>query len=87
MTVHRYSSKPVEIEAMAIDSEFAKIQAVTWIRENGGRAAIDADSQLFIETLEGTMRAKLGDYIIRGLEGEFYPCIVSVFSAKYEIIP
>lgn len=38
---------------------------------------------VFIETLEGRMRGDLGDWIIRGLRGELYPCKPDIFSAKY----
>lgn len=44
----------------------------------GGRPA------LFISTLEGEMRADPGDRVIRGVEGEFYPCKPGVFAATYE---
>jgi hypothetical protein len=37
-----------------------------------------------IKTLEGTMRGEVGDYIIRGVKGEFYPCKPDVFAATYE---
>jgi hypothetical protein len=37
-----------------------------------------------IETLEGTMKANLGDYIIKGVQGEFYPCKPDIFKATYE---
>lgn len=37
-----------------------------------------------IETLEGTMRAYVGDWIIRGVKGELYPCKPDVFAATYE---
>ena len=37
-----------------------------------------------IRTLEGTMIASLGDYIIRGVEGEFYPCKPGIFAKTYE---
>ena len=39
---------------------------------------------LDIETLEGTMRADAGDWIIRGVEGELYPCKPSIFDQTYE---
>lgn len=39
---------------------------------------------LIIATPEGEMRANFGDWIIRGTEGEFYPCKDSVFKRKYE---
>lgn len=40
---------------------------------------------LFIETLEGTMEAKYGDYIIQGVAGEFYPCKPDIFTQSYEM--
>lgn len=39
------------------------------------------------ETLEGTMRVSLGDWIIRGVQGEFYPCKPDIFEATYEPAP
>lgn len=41
---------------------------------------------LEIPTLEGNMRADIGDYIIKGLRGEFYPCKPDVFHKKYELV-
>ncbi|AUR88828.1 hypothetical protein NVP1118B_68 [Vibrio phage 1.118.B._10N.261.49.F6] len=38
-----------------------------------------------IETLEGDMHAELGDYIIKGVQGEFYPCKPEIFNATYNI--
>ncbi len=38
----------------------------------------------FIKTLEGEMKAKIGDYIIRGIKGELYPCKPDIFEATYE---
>ena len=40
--------------------------------------------ELRIGTLEGTMTAQLGDYIIRGVNGEFYPCKPDIFEKTYE---
>lgn len=39
---------------------------------------------LKIYTLEGTMKAEVGDWIIRGVQGEFYPCKPDIFAATYE---
>lgn len=39
---------------------------------------------LFINTLEGKMSASIGDYIIRGVNGEFYPCKPEIFEKTYE---
>jgi hypothetical protein len=38
-----------------------------------------------IETLEGIMRADVGDYIIRGVKGEIYPCKPDIFAVTYEL--
>lgn len=43
-----------------------------------------ADCEEFIETLEGTMKANIGDYIICGLSGELYPCKPDIFKKSYE---
>lgn len=43
-------------------------------------------SSLSIDTLEGRMSAKIGDWIVRGVEGEFYPVKPSVFAATYEAV-
>ena len=41
---------------------------------------------LFINTLEGTMAASIGDWIIKGVNGEFYPCKPDIFAKTYERI-
>mgnify|MGYP003583689278 CR=1 FL=1 len=43
-----------------------------------------ADGCLVIRTLEGDMKASFGDFIIRGVHGEFYPCKPEIFAATYE---
>lgn len=43
-----------------------------------------ATGDLVIRTLEGDMRATMGDYIIRGVQGEMYPCKPDIFEATYE---
>lgn len=55
---------------------------------NGGAkpgVTIDpADGCMVIRTLEGDMKADMGDWIIRGVQGEFYPCKPDIFAATYE---
>lgn len=46
--------------------------------------AVQATEVTFIETLEGTMRAEIGDWIITGVKGERYPCKPDIFAATYE---
>lgn len=45
-----------------------------------------SDGQLLIATLEGVMKARLGDYVIRGVQGEFYPCKPDIFEATYDLV-
>lgn len=42
------------------------------------------DSELYIKTLEGTHHASIGDYIVRGVKGEFYPCKPDIFELTYQ---
>lgn len=49
-----------------------------------GSRLVDTELSLFIETLEGTMRCDPGDWIIRGVSGEFYPCKPDIFEKTYE---
>lgn len=42
--------------------------------------------QLKIKTLEGWLKANIGDYIIKGVKGEFYPCKEDIFKETYEIL-
>lgn len=66
------------------------IEAVQWTGSNksdvallGGRGRWVGDT-LLVETLEGTMQAVPGDWIIKGIKGEFYPCKPDIFEATYE---
>jgi hypothetical protein len=76
----RYKTKPCEIEAVQWTGE-----NLTEILRFANTQNIDITSGvLIIKTLEGDMVASTGDYIIRGLRGEYYPCKPDVFHAKYE---
>jgi len=82
MRVKRYRKKPVEIEAMRVED--GAVSTVTkWC---GGRALKDGTQHVgvLIYTLEGAMRAELGDYVIKGVQGEFYPCKPGIFDQTYE---
>jgi hypothetical protein len=78
----RYRTRIVEIEA--IEWTGSNPQEVLSFAHGTGKMA--PDGSIFIDTLEGTMRASKGDFIIRGLKGEFYPCKPDIFAAKYEAI-
>lgn len=75
----KYKKKPVVIEA------------IRWYGFN--EAEIDAFCParvytldgLSIQTLEGLMKADIGDYIIKGIKGEFYPCKEDIFNLTYDL--
>lgn len=82
----KYRKKPVEVEArQVIDDLRNHTEIARWIESNGGLVGLPAlRSYITIDTLEGTMRADIGDFIIRGVQGEFYPCKPDIFEATYE---
>jgi len=74
----KFRKKPVVIDAICWDGANTKEVCgfVGPLEYIGG--------ELRIETLEGTMRATPGDWIIKGVKGEFYPCKPDIFAASYE---
>ena len=76
----RYRTKPCEIEAV----QWTGRNVVEIMRFVKNESAIITNGVLIIKTLEGDMVASTGDYIIRGLRGEYYPCKPDVFQKKYE---
>ena len=66
-------------------ARYAEPQPATTVRGKIVREAVPA--LLKIDTLEGTMGATEGDWIIRGVQGEFYPCKPDIFEATYEPVP
>lgn len=91
----KYRSKVVEIEAvqyLPMNGQYFE-QMPPWLEaayEAEGVGSVSNEGpdskncKLAIKTLEGTMLAQQGDWIIRGTEGELYPCKPSVFERKYE---
>lgn len=85
----RYRKKPVVIEAMQLPSidEPASEELIAFLNSAGdGVIFSDYDGGVSIATLEGTMRGDPGDWIIKGVKGEFYPCKPDIFAATYEAV-
>jgi hypothetical protein len=82
----RFRSKIVEIEAVNWNGEGLALGEIPeWLRTALMAEAVKRDGEtLKINTLEGVMTVSPGDWIIRGTEGELYPCKPSVFERKYE---
>lgn len=85
----RYVKNPVEITAI----KYNKINdSYKYIEDFGGeeyrnKIIVDPENgDLFIETLEGRMKINDGDYVIKGIKGELYPCKPDIFEASYTAI-
>jgi hypothetical protein len=78
-----YRKKPVVIEARQFTPE-SGADVWEWADSKPMKDASGEVIGLRIYTLEGHMRADFGDYIIRGVQGEFYPCKPDIFEATYE---
>jgi hypothetical protein len=77
----KFRKKPVVIEALLYDGSDESIADVA---EFVGKTLNIRQRKLSIHTLEGTMEANPGDWIIKGVKGEFYPCKPDIFEATYE---
>lgn len=82
--MHKYRKKPVEIEAVQWTGdnrdeiwEFCPLSYFNTDLETGMLS-------LMVQTLEGSMQASIGDYIIKGVKGEFYPCKPDIFDMTYD---
>jgi len=97
----KYKKKPVEIEAVQWQENGILSETPNWIsvalaknfpignskpkKDEIGAIYRFAD-EIHISTLEGVMKATKGDYIIRGVEGELYPCKPNIFEKTYEAV-
>jgi hypothetical protein len=76
----KYKSKVVEIEAIQyLEDEHSFNQLISL-----GVIPKVYETHIAVETLEGEMKISCGDFVIKGLIGEFYPCKPEVFHRKYE---
>lgn len=95
----KFRKKPVEIEAWPVNDINRAFATDYWaglpdcIRDaydNGGwvpgalKGGVGPVRGIYVPTLEGSMFAAPGDWIIRGVQGEFYPCKPDIFAATYE---
>jgi hypothetical protein len=93
----KFRKKPVVIEAIELTGEHGNVrQVLEFMGQSVQLPCRLADDRfedycsmvrtegLKIKTLEGIMTASLGDYIIQGVQGEFYPCKPAIFEATYE---
>jgi len=80
----KFMKKPVVIEAEQWDGTSLGAERVAALI--GTHGGLLRNGVWEIRTLEGTMTAQKGDWIIKGVKGEFYPCKPDIFAATYEIV-
>lgn len=85
----RFRKKPVVIEAFQVPEDWILGSFEAWLHSLNTQTVTDwsANGEVIeIETLEGTMLARPGDWIICGVKGELYPCKPDIFEAIYEAV-
>jgi hypothetical protein len=86
-----FTKKPVTVEARQFEGTRKSVdEIICWMQDSGsdriGFMAMDelVGTIFVIPTLEGDHRASAGDWIIKGVKGEFYPCKPDIFDQTYE---
>ena len=88
--VKQYRKKPVVIEAMQYSASDDYYDIRDWVGRFGGECTkqytlgLLNDVVFGIQTLEGQMLARIGDWVIKGVKGEFYPCKPDIFEQTYD---
>lgn len=80
----KYREKPIAIEAVQFTGN--NINYITHTLDMSENDYGYEDFELYIHTLEGKYKADIGDYIIKGVKGEFYPCKPDIFELTYDPI-
>lgn len=85
----KYRKKPIEIDAFCYDGDLKNSDGEYYVPDwaviafETGVLFYD-DTELYVKTLEGNMKADVGDYIIKGVKGELYPCKPDIFKQTYD---
>lgn len=82
--INKYRKKPVIVEAVVWTGN--NIDEIKELAKNAVEHIIFVNNNLYIETLEGNMNVSVGDYVIKGIAGEFYPCKPDIFKQTYETV-
>lgn len=83
-----FKKKPVVVEARLFSDRVSvktALEIADWCGGSLKLAGMDRHPVIDVETLEGTMSASSGDWIINGVKGEFYPCKPDIFNETYEL--
>lgn len=86
------TKKPVTIECFKYDGDIKNSNGEYYVpewaveAEKNGTIFFKDQGEMYIKTLEGDMLASVGDFIIKGVKGEFYPCKPDIFEQTYDIV-
>lgn len=80
----KYRKKPIEIEAVQYAGELNYKYVCQFVGQELVMEYKDTDQTLLLPTLEGEMTVQKGDFIIKGIAGEFYSCKEDIFYRTYE---
>lgn len=91
----KYRKKPVIVEAFEYDGDLVDSNGDSYVPDwamgaygggtiRYGKGPDEKPYDLYIETLEGKHLASVGDFIIKGVKGEIYPCKPDIFKMTYE---
>jgi hypothetical protein len=78
----KFRKKPVVIDAIQWNEN--KVEVMDFVGGDVDHTEFNGKEFLHIKTLEGEMKASPGDWIIKGVKGEFYPCKPDIFAMTYE---
>lgn len=81
--VRHFRKRPVTIEAMQLTDATSVLDIEEWINSPTTGYQTNPPT-IWIDTLEGRMTAQVGDWIIKGVNGEFYPCKNEIFIKTYQ---
>jgi hypothetical protein len=84
--IRQYKKKPVVISAMQYNNDDDYIAIARWAKDYGVDIDLYCDFRIAIHTLEGVIFASPGDYVIKGVKDEFYPCKPDIFKSTYDEI-
>lgn len=82
-TARKFRKRPVTIEAMQLTDAKSVLDIEEWINSVTTGYQTNPPT-IWIDTLEGRMTANAGDWIIKGVNGEFYPCKPDIFNKIYQ---
>lgn len=81
----KFIKKPIEIQAERVFADYHCLEDFPYSEVKEFRITEDESGFcIIIPTLEGEMKARVGDWIIRGVNGEYYPCKKDIFEKTYE---